>query len=68
MPDHNNFPVPNAVSAQSSIFDMELLCRSWTSSTKKLLDIVDRERVALVVFGHDGAQWKQLKKSPEYYD
>lgn len=47
---------------------MELLCRSWTSSTKKLLDIVDRERVALVVFGHDGAQWKQLKKSPEYYD
>ena len=38
------------------------------SSTKKLLDIVDRERVALVVFGHDGAQWKELKKAPEYYE
>lgn len=38
------------------------------ASTKKLLDVVERERVALVVFGHDGAQWKGLKKAPEYYE
>lgn len=38
------------------------------ASTKKLLDLVDRERIKLVVFHHDGQQWKSLKKSPEYYD
>lgn len=38
------------------------------ASTRKLLDLVEREHVELVVFGHDGAQWKTLKKAPEYYD
>lgn len=38
------------------------------ASTRKLLDLVEREHVALVVFGHDGQQWQTLKKSPEYYD
>jgi N-acyl homoserine lactone hydrolase len=38
------------------------------ASTKKLLDVVEHEHVALVVFGHDGAQWKGLKKPPEYYE
>lgn len=38
------------------------------ASTSKLLDLVARERVTLVVFGHDGAQWRTLKKAPEYYD
>jgi N-acyl homoserine lactone hydrolase len=38
------------------------------ASTKKLLDLVEREQVKLVVFGHDGYQWESLKKSPEYYD
>ena len=38
------------------------------ASTKKLLDLVERERVVLVVFGHDGLQWKSLKKAPEFYD
>jgi N-acyl homoserine lactone hydrolase len=37
------------------------------ASTCKLLDLVKRENVALVVFGHDGAQWQTLKKSPDYY-
>ena len=37
------------------------------ASTRKLLDLVEREQVALVVFGHDGLQWARLKKSPEYY-
>lgn len=38
------------------------------ASTQKLLDLVARERVALVVFGHDGQQWQTLKKAPEYYE
>jgi N-acyl homoserine lactone hydrolase len=37
------------------------------ASTCKLLDLVQQERVALVVFGHDGQQWRSLKKAPEYY-
>src|SRR5450759_4442902 len=38
------------------------------ASTQKLLDLVMREHVALVVFGHDGNQWQTLKKAPAYYD
>ncbi len=38
------------------------------ASTRKLLGIVEREHVALVVFGHDGEQWKTLKKAPAYYE
>jgi N-acyl homoserine lactone hydrolase len=39
-----------------------------SASTRKLLDVVEREHVALVVFHHDGAQWKTLKIAPDYYD
>jgi N-acyl homoserine lactone hydrolase len=38
------------------------------ASTRKLLDIVKRENVALTVFGHDGTQWQTLKRAPEFYD
>lgn len=38
------------------------------ASTQKLLNLVAREQVALVVFGHDGDQWQTLKKAPAYYD
>jgi N-acyl homoserine lactone hydrolase len=38
------------------------------ASTRKLLDLVEREHVALVVFGHDGKQWRTLKKAPDYYE
>jgi N-acyl homoserine lactone hydrolase len=38
------------------------------ASTRRLLDLVERERVAVVVFGHDGEQWRTLKKAPEFYD
>jgi N-acyl homoserine lactone hydrolase len=34
----------------------------------KLLDLVQREQVALVIFGHDYEQWQTLKKVPDYYD
>jgi N-acyl homoserine lactone hydrolase len=38
------------------------------ASTHKLLDLVEREQVGLVIFGHDRAQWDGLKKLPEYYE
>lgn len=38
------------------------------ASTRKLLEIVEREKVTLVVFGHDGTQWRSLKKAPDYYE
>jgi N-acyl homoserine lactone hydrolase len=34
---------------------------------RKLLDLVPREQVALVIFGHDIEQWQTLKKAPDYY-
>src|SRR5713101_2758064 len=38
------------------------------ASTRKLLDLVESEHVALVIFGHDGEQWQTLKKAPAYYE
>jgi N-acyl homoserine lactone hydrolase len=37
-------------------------------STQKLLDVVRREKVALTVFGHDGLQWRTLRKAPQCYE
>jgi len=37
------------------------------ASTRKLLALVEREQVALVIFGHDGEQWQTLKKAPDFY-
>lgn len=38
------------------------------ASTVKLIDLAERERAGLVVFGHDEAQWATLRKLPEFYD
>src|SRR5690242_12493039 len=38
------------------------------ASTMKLLDLVEREHIGLVIFGHDKEQWERLKKLPEYYE
>ena len=38
------------------------------ASTIKLLDLVEREHVDLVIFGHDQEQWKTLKTAPEFYE
>lgn len=37
------------------------------ASTIKLLDLVEREHIGLVIFGHDKEQWETLKKAPEFY-
>ncbi len=38
------------------------------ASTRKLLDLVSREKVALTVFHHDGEQWRKLRRAPEAYE
>ena len=38
------------------------------ASTRKLRDIVAREGVRLVIYGHDRKQWPTLKQAPKYYD
>lgn len=38
------------------------------ASTRKLLDLAQREQVALVIFGHDSQQWQTLKKLPDFYN
>lgn len=46
---------------------MDLDGEKVVASTRKLLDLVQREQVALAIFGHDGTQWETLKKLPAYY-
>ncbi len=38
------------------------------ASTNKLLDLVEREKVELVIFGHDAEQWQGLKMLPGYFE
>jgi N-acyl homoserine lactone hydrolase len=38
------------------------------ASTIKLLDLVEREHIGLVIFGHDPEQWGTLKKAPAFYE
>jgi N-acyl homoserine lactone hydrolase len=37
------------------------------ASTIKLIDLVEREQIGLVIFGHDKAQWDTLNKAPAFY-
>jgi N-acyl homoserine lactone hydrolase len=37
------------------------------TSTRKLLHLVEQRGVRLVVFGHDGTQWRGLRVAPEHY-
>jgi N-acyl homoserine lactone hydrolase len=38
------------------------------ASRIKLLDLVEREPIGLVIFGHDNELWETLKKAPEFYE
>ncbi len=38
------------------------------ASTIKLLDLVEREKIGLVIFGHEMDQWKTLKQAPAFYE
>jgi N-acyl homoserine lactone hydrolase len=37
-------------------------------STRKLVDLAEREGATLTVYGHDSDQWQNLKTAPEYYE
>jgi N-acyl homoserine lactone hydrolase len=37
------------------------------ASTRKLMDLAEREGVTLIIHGHDPEQWKTLRKAPDYY-
>jgi len=47
---------------------MDLDAAGAIQSSVKLLALAEREQVALVVHGHDGAQWAALKTAPAFYD
>ena len=36
-------------------------------SVRKLRGVIEREGVTLTVYGHDTAQWNELRLAPEYY-
>lgn len=36
-------------------------------STRKLVEIAERESVSFIVHGHDSEQWKTLRHAPEFY-
>jgi N-acyl homoserine lactone hydrolase len=38
------------------------------ASTVKLLDLVEREQIKLVIFGHDSEQWATLNIAPAFYE
>lgn len=38
------------------------------ASTIKLLDLVEREQIGLVIFGHENEQWQTLKLLPAFYE
>ena len=38
------------------------------ASTRKLVDLAAREKVVLIVYGHDPDEWKKLRKAPEFYE
>jgi N-acyl homoserine lactone hydrolase len=38
------------------------------ASTRKLVDLAAREKVALIIYGHDPDEWKKIKKAPQFYE
>lgn len=55
----------NAERRELGLHDMDLA--NMRESTRTLVELTQREGVALVVFGHDAEQWRSLKKAPDYY-
>jgi N-acyl homoserine lactone hydrolase len=60
-------PVQHAFTAERKAGPLDVDEEQLRASTRKLLDLIEREHVGLVIFGHDGKQWPTLKKAPEYY-
>jgi N-acyl homoserine lactone hydrolase len=47
---------------------LDLDAEKTIASTRKLLEVVRREQVALTIFGHDGQQWAVLTMLPACYE
>ncbi|HEU5431507.1 MAG TPA: N-acyl homoserine lactonase family protein [Thermomicrobiales bacterium] len=60
-------PVERLFTADRPATAMDVDEAGARASTRKLIDLAEREQAALVVFGHDGAQWKTLKLAPNFY-
>lgn len=60
-------PQQNAFTSEQEAGPMDMDPELLRASTRKLLDLAQHEQVSLVIFGHDGAQWKTLKKLPNSY-
>lgn len=37
------------------------------ASTRKLVDLMAREHVQFVIFGHDADRWQVLRQAPDFY-
>ncbi len=62
VPDNSNYTLERKLRPVDDNLD-ELI-----ASTRRIMDLAEHEKAALVIFGHDGTQWQTLKKLPEYYD
>ncbi len=61
-------PVQRAFTVEREQGPMDMDLEALRASTRKLLDLVEREHVALTIFGHDGDQWQnENRKLPEFY-
>lgn len=62
--------VPNQDSFRPDrqIGPLDLDAEKTIASTRKLLEVVQREQVTLTIFGHDGHQWPTLKMLPACYE
>lgn len=38
------------------------------ASTRKIAELAEREKAALVIYGHDAQQWSDLRHAPAYYE
>lgn len=59
--------VQTAFTAEREQGAMDMDYETLRASTRKLLALAQEKQVSLVVFGHDGDQWKTLKQVPEFY-
>jgi N-acyl homoserine lactone hydrolase len=60
-------PVQRSFTPEREAGPMDTDVEMLRASTRKLLALVELERVALTIFGHDGDQWQTLKKAPDFY-
>ena len=60
-------PLQHAFTLERPVHPTNMDHEALLVSTRKLLALVQREQVALTIFGHDNDQWQALKKAPDFY-